>query len=500
MSEKSIIIIGAGVAGLATGCYGRMNGYRTTICEHHSEAGGVAKAWRHKDYLIDGGIHYLMGHRPGLVCHELYRELGILHNRTFPDLTNYCDFTDEVSGQRVSFTSDLEQLSCDLKKLAPEDAGAIDEFIAGVRSFQRTDMFRIMEKPMELLGPLGPLKQIWQLRRSLRYLGGPYNLPTQEFCTRFKNETLRRVMTHLFLPEMPMWFVLFIVSLLASRQMGLVPGSCHDFIESMTQRYAGLGGELSYNSTVKEIIVENHRAVGVRLADGREQRADFVVSAGDGTSTLFNLLGGKYVSGVIKQRYETWQRLRPMVTLSFGLRREFAGEPPLRFLLLQDKLTIGNETIDGFPIRIFNYSDQFAPPGRTVFQVLLITDWKFWNEIIADRDRYQTEKKRVCDEILARLEPHYPGIAAQVELIDMATPHTTWRFTLNHEGAFMGWAPTPKALRTPFKKTLPGLDNFYMAGQWVMPGGGVPPCLYSGRHVIQILCRRDGKPFATTTV
>jgi phytoene dehydrogenase-like protein len=51
-----------------------------------------------------------------------------------------------------------------------------------------------------------------------------------------------------------------------------------------------------------------------------------------------------------------------------------------------------------------------------------------------------------------------------------------------------------------FKKTLPGLENFYMAGQWVVPGGGVPPCFYSARHVIQILCKRDGKPFATSKV
>ena len=37
-----------------------------------------------------------------------------------------------------------------------------------------------------------------------------------------------------------------------------------------------------------------------------------------------------------------------------------------------------------------------------------------------------------------------------------------------------------------------------MAGQWVMPGGGVPPCLYSGRHVIQILCKRDENTFTAS--
>lgn len=455
MAEKSIIIIGAGVAGLATGCYGRMNGYRTRILEHHSEPGGVAKAWKHRDYLIDGGIHYLMGHRPGSACHELYRELGIFHNRTYPDLTNYCAFTDEISGQRISFTSDLDQLARDLKQLAPGDARAIDEFIAGVRAFQRTDMFKTMENPVELMGLLGPVKQLWQLRRALRYLGGSHNEPLKQFTRRFQNPALCRMMTHLFLPEMPMWFVMLILSLLANQQLGLLPRSCHDFIDSLVERYRGLGGEIAFDSRVKEILVDANRAVGVRLESGKEERADVIVSAGDGTNTIFKLLGGKYVGPAIQRRYDTWPQLKPIVTLSFGVRREFPGEPPLRFLLLKDTMKIGNVTIDGFPIRIFNYGEGFAPPGRTVFQVLFITDWKFWNDLLQNRDEYQAEKKRVCDEALAKLEPHYPGLTSQVELIDMATPHTTWRFTLNHEGAFMGWPPRPRPSARPSRKRCP---------------------------------------------
>ncbi|HEY3932758.1 MAG TPA: NAD(P)-binding protein, partial [Verrucomicrobiae bacterium] len=111
MPEKSIIIIGAGLAGFSAGSYGRMNGYRTHILEHYREPGGVAKAWKHGDYLIDGGIHYLMGHRPGLACHQLYRELGIFQDRHFPDLTEYVHFIDEATGNRVSFTNDLDKLS-----------------------------------------------------------------------------------------------------------------------------------------------------------------------------------------------------------------------------------------------------------------------------------------------------------------------------------------------------------------------------------------------------
>ena len=93
------------------------------------------------------------------------------------------------------------------------------------------------------------------------------------------------------------------------------------------------------------------------------------------------------------------------------------------------------------------------------------------------------------------MEEHFPGITRQVEITDVATPYTTWRYTLNHHGSPEGWLPTPEVITTTIRRTLPGLDGFYMAGQWVMPGGGVPPCIYSGRHVAQLLCRRDGKRF-----
>ena len=55
---------------------------------------------------------------------------------------------------------------------------------------------------------------------------------------------------------------------------------------------------------------------------------------------------------------------------------------------------------------------------------------------------------------------------------------------------------TPEQSRRPLPKTLPGLDGFYMAGQWVEPGGGVPTVLASGRQGVQLICHRDKVPFA----
>jgi phytoene dehydrogenase-like protein len=79
-------------------------------------------------------------------------------------------------------------------------------------------------------------------------------------------------------------------------------------------------------------------------------------------------------------------------------------------------------------------------------------------------------------------------------MTDVATPYTTWRYTLNRNGAWGGWLMSAELFNKTIPRKLPGLENFYMAGQWVM-SGGVSPSLYSGRHAIQLLCHNDRKKF-----
>ena len=62
-------------------------------------------------------------------------------------------------------------------------------------------------------------------------------------------------------------------------------------------------------------------------------------------------------------------------------------------------------------------------------------------------------------------------------------------------GAYEGWLPTPDAFFGHVRKTLPGLGRFYMAGQWLEPGGGVPTAMLSGRQAVQLLCADYAQPF-----
>ncbi|MBN1659720.1 MAG: NAD(P)/FAD-dependent oxidoreductase [Anaerolineae bacterium] len=501
MGDRSVIIIGAGLAGLAAGCYAQMNGYRSQIVEHHSQPGGVAAWWRRKGYLIDGGIHFLMGHKPGTGLYDLYQTVGIVPGVPVVDFDTFGRYVHEPSGRSVVITPDLNRLAVDLKALSPADARLVDELIAGAKAMQGMDMSTVgMARPPELTGPFAQLGDLWAMRGMLRYFTGKFGQTMHKYVREAHDPTLAMFLELFFMPEVPVYFVMMLLALLADEQLGLLAGGCRDLVRAMEQRYLDLGGEVTYRAAVREILVESDRAVGVRLVDGApaplERRAGAVISAADGRSTIYDLLGGRYVDAAIDKRYATWPRFRPLLMISYGVARDFTGEPPFTTLVLDEPLQVTGQDLGTIMVRTFGYSDRFAPAGKGVIQVEFETEWDFWHDLrCADKARYEAEKARVAGEALRRLERVHPGLGAQVEVTDVSTPYTTWRYTLNDRGSWEGWLLTAEAMRTAVKRTLPGLADFYMAGQWVMPGGGVPPVLYSGQHAVQLLCRRDGKRF-----
>lgn len=150
----------------------------------------------------------------------------------------------------------------------------------------------------------------------------------------------------------------------------------------------------------------------------------------------------------------------------------------------------------GYPF--YNFDPTFAEAGKTVLKVMLPSDYNYWQSLREDPERYRAEKEKISDKVVSLLDKRFPGMSAQVEMRDVATPVTFHRYTGNLQGNFEGWMITPETWNMRMNKTLSGLDNFYMIGQWVEPGGGLPPAAYSGRNLIQILCKKDKKPFVTT--
>ena len=130
--QKSIIIIGAGIAGLSAGCYGQMNGYNTHIFEMDTRPGGVCTSWKRKGYTIDGCIHWLVGSSPANSFYRIWEELGIIKNHTFIDHDEYLR-VEGKDGKYLALYSDPDRLEQHMKELAPEDSAVIEDFIKGIK-------------------------------------------------------------------------------------------------------------------------------------------------------------------------------------------------------------------------------------------------------------------------------------------------------------------------------------------------------------------------------
>lgn len=501
MTEKSIIIIGAGIAGLAAGCYAQMNGYRSQIFEMHDLPGGLCTAWQRKEYIFDGCIHYLFGSAPGRPFNRLWQELGALQDRT---ILHHSEFMQVIGGDGRTLIAycDPDRLERHMLELAPADARQIARFADGVRSFMDFDMSAMKMTPPVLLGPT---RGLGLARKMLPFVGPLARwgmLSAQDFGQRFTDPFLRRAIPLLFAwPEIPMVAALALLAYMQIGNAGFPAGGSLEFARAIERRYLALGGEIHYKAQVEKILVENDRAAGVRLYDDREQRADVVISAADGRSTIFDLLGGRYVDNAIRRIYDHHMPVHPVLQVSLGVDRDLADAPHWATYLFDSPRLIAGADRHDIGVKHYCFDPSLAPPGKSVLELLLSTDYAYWQNIYG-RKLYDIEQIQVQNQFIGFLEECYPGVRQRVEVVDVATPLSYERYTGNWQGSSCGWLLTKSTMQQMLfgmRKTLPGLGNFHLIGQWVEPGGSVPLVALSGRNVIQLLCHADGRPFVANT-
>jgi phytoene dehydrogenase-like protein len=497
MSDKSIIIIGGGIAGLSAGVYGRMNGFRTHIFEmHKKKPGGLCTAWKRQGYTIDGCIHWLVGSGERSGFNRIWKDLGALEQKTIVDFDEYGRF-EAADGTTFIVYTDLDRLERHMKELSPEDGPIIDEFIGAARTCTRFEP--PLDKAPELMGIFDLLRMIVTRFGFLRLLWKWNRVSLTDFGNRFRHRLIRESFPQLFLPDFPMTFMLMTFAWMHNRSAGYPVGGSLPFARSIEQRYLALGGEITYKSKIDKILTENTRAVGVRLEDGTEHRADYVISAADGHSTIFDMLDGKYLDDRVRGYYEKLVPFPPILYVALGVNRIFPELPPSTRTVIElpEPVLIAGKEHRHLGFHIYNFDPTMAPEGRTVVILMIATDYEYWRKLREDDAAYKAAKEAAADTIVSILDKRFPGFSGQVEMRDVASPTTFVRYTGNWKGSFEGWQVTPRTWHfgQVMQKTLPGLDNFYMAGQWVEPGGGLPAVAMSGRNVIQIICKREKRRF-----
>jgi len=497
MEEKSILIIGAGIAGLSAGCYAQMNGYRSHIFEMHDLPGGLCTAWERKQYVFDGCIHYLFGTTPGQPFYQLWEELGVARSWQIVHHDELMRVVD-TDGRTFIAYCDPDRLEEHMMGLSPTDSALIKAFADGVRLFTRFDMSLMQQKPKDLMS----------LSDWLR-LGGhmmPFALPlarwgmisAQDFADRFRDSLLRRAIPLVFgWAEIPLMAGMSLLAYMHNRNAGFPLGGSLEFARSLERRYLELGGEIQYKSQVEKILVEEDCAVGVRLYNDEIHHADIIISAADGHATIFDMLDGRFANRRIRRIYDGHLPIHSQFQVSLGVNRDLSNEPHWVTYLLEQPVLIGGEERHEFGVKHYCFDPSLAPPGKSVVEVMLRSNYPYWQRIYGRR-LYDSEQTQVSDLVIEQLERIYPRLSQDIEFVDEATPVSYERYTGNWLGSTTGWLLTKDTMMLMIRgmsKTLPGLKNFYMVGQWVEPGGTVPIVAMSGRNAIQMICHADHRPF-----
>jgi phytoene dehydrogenase-like protein len=491
---KKIVIIGGGVAGLSAGIYAKLNGFDAEIIEMHSITGGQCTAWDRKGYRFDYCLHWLVGTRKG-PFNDIWKETNVLTDKV--EIIDHEVHTKIFDGDGREFIlyTDLNRWEEYLCKLAPEDAKRIKKMCNDMRKSAFLQPFSDPPGLRKLGHTIASMRSMMPVMILFMKYG---RKSCDEYFRKlgFTNESLKYFLNSIFgSRDFSALVFIMMFAWFNQKNAGYLIGGSLPMAKRMTNRYLDLGGKLRTRTRVTKIIVENNVAKGVILSDGTEIMADYVISAADGHNTIFSMLEGKYINKKISNAYDNWDLFTPLVQVSFGINKIIESEVPVETWIIKDQ-TIGRTKIrSGYSIMNYCFDPTMAPEGKSVIVVRFDSPWELWKDINASE--YKSEKLKIEKDAKVILEKRYPGISSNIEICDIATPLTDVNYTGVWKGSYEGFMPTSKNLMDNINPVIHGLKKFYMAGQWLFPGGGLPPAGQSGKWAIQYICKEEGIDFKT---
>jgi phytoene dehydrogenase-like protein len=490
--SRKLLVIGGGIAGLCAAIYARRFGYDVELLEQHDAPGGLATSWTRGPYTFETCLYWLLGSSQASALHDQWRELFDIDKLQFiyPEEFVRIEASD---GQSLTIYTNVERMQDALLRRSPADAEAIRDFADSVRKFAHLPLPDPGEHgPKSWLGYLHMLPEAMRLHR---FAG----ISIAEYGARFRDPLIRAFFDAGESSQMAAITLAFALGWMSAGQAGYPLGGSRAVIRLLAENLQRLGGRLRLSARVQSILVEHDTAVGVRLENGETLRADRVLSAADGHATLQSLLGGRYTEPHLDAAYSNWKPYPSYLQISLGVAQDLSHLPGLGSRLLDEPLQVDPHTqLKQLSYRCFHFDPTFAPAGKSALTCFLPTyNYDYWMELREhDSERYRAEKARISEAVVDVLARAHPGLRPGIEVTDVSTPATVIRITGNWRGSMEGWLPTPKIGLRPLPNQLPGLANFYMAGQWVMPGGGLPGGLMSARAAIRDLCAHDDVRFA----
>jgi phytoene dehydrogenase-like protein len=348
--------------------------------------------------------------------------------------------------------------------------------LKGVKMTKRT------HPPLSLL--FAAISAVWMMRKYAR-------ISRKKYANRFSHEGIRELIRAIPGDEQGIAMLFLTMGSLARGDGGFPEGGSLPFVRRIVDTFTSLGGEILYNTRAERVVVENGKATGVVSGD-KHFPADAVIVASD-TMAIEKLFDNLPKSPWLDEMRITTEPT--MVTLiSLGINADLRKYPERPLIKLKEPVTLDNQTYKYLMISNYANDPVYSPEGKTAMTIQLPGDtYDFWKKAKAE-NHYTEEKQKIADRIIEAIATQIPETEEKIEVCDVATPLTYERYCGNWKGSWMTAITSDMKMKS-YPSVIKGLDNVYFAGQRLMPPGGLPPALMTGRTAVQYLCRDTGTLF-----
>ena len=490
-----IVIIGGGIAGITAGIFAQKNGFDSIILEKHHTVGGECTGWDRQGYHIDGCIHWLIGTKEGTPINRLWKNVGALDGVDIIDPESFMAV--EYEGTTVHFYRDLERLKSSWIEISPEDEDTIAEFCRDIKTLQSFEM--PVGKPADMMNIFEKARLMLSMKDAGMIMQKYGKRSLVEYANTFKHTALREALA-LFSPEgFSASSIFFALAGFTKGQAGIPAGGSRAMALRMAERYLSLGGTIETSSEVVEVDIRDKAVRSVTCKNRKTYKGDYFIAACDANVLYRGLLKGQYTDQAFEIRYNNPIDYPLASNIYVGVGYEGTMEGIPRTLKFQvNSFQINDVPIKHLQMTHYGYEPGFAPKGHTTITFAINQfqqDLDFWEELDKDRRAYKEEKTRIGTEVIRAMETRFPYMQGKLTLLDVATPRTYERYCNAYRGAFMAFWPTLRGKELNHTGRIKGLNNMVLSGQWLMPPGGLPVALITGKDSIMRLCRKLKRPF-----
>ncbi len=506
-----VVVIGAGVSGLVAGALLAGAGVSVAVVETQRRPGGYLSGFSRKGFEFDTSIHWLNQCGPGGLVHRIFSHIG----SGFPECRPLRQIR-RYKGDSFDFllTDDPDATKRDWIRRFPDERAGIERFfrdayVIGGRMNSFADLMRAPAS-MNLFEKIG--HGLRMARWGLPFMNKHALTAEQGLGRYFRTDEIRRI----FATEESFMSILVPFGWAYHGDFQAPPtGGSQAFPRWLVEQIEAAGSQVILGRAVQAVRVENGVACGVVLAPkARGQTAEtsiesrYVIAAGDVLTLYEKLLPEGCVDPSLIQRLRGMDLYDSSVTISIGLDcpAEQLGFGEEMWILTRDDVVRAEQNCTdpercAISILAPSFRDPtLAPPGKGTLTVYTPADMGYGNEWQTGPDHqrgpeYRAFKKAYAAAILDRVERQLGiDLRGHVEVLDIATPVTHWRYTSNHRGSIMGGRPTKANLKRRVTGQITPVRNLLLAGHWSEIGGGVPVAVRAGANTALLVLKQTNPP------